>query len=734
MTPAQIQQSLQQATRLHQQGQLPAADQLYRQILATAPNNPDALRLLGLLLLQAGRPADAISLLDRSIRIAPNVPSTHNTLGEAFRALDHLSESEASYRFALRLNPKFPEAWNNLANALQQQGRTLEAKEAYHKAIAIRPDYFRAYSNLGNLHLATAELQPAEQNLCKSLAINPNFPPTHAALGEALLRQGKSADAITSYQTAIRLNPNDPDTLDAYARALRHLNRLPEAIAAYRAATQLNPNDPRLHLNLGEALQHAGQVAAAVESLQRAIQLNPNLPEPHNNLATALAALGQHDQSLSHLRTALQLNPNYTDAHSNLLLHLHYTPHDPQEILEEHQRWATQHTLHSASPASPPPSLRRSVATSLLPKLRLAYLSPDLWHHPVAAFLEPLLQHHDKSKFELFIYSDTITKDQVTARLQSHVHHWQDSKPLTDDALFSQIRQDQIDILIDLAGHTANNRLKLFARKPAPTQITYLGYPDTTGLPQIDYRITDNFADPLPSSLRRSVAPSLSPHSLHTESLLRLPHSFLCYAPSKDSPPIQIRPDRPLTFGSFNRVAKLSPATLNLWSQILRALPNSKLLIKSTYLADEITRQKVREHFLSHQIPDNQLDIHPPVQAFTHHLDFYNHIDIALDPFPYNGTTTTCEALWMGVPVITLEGTTHVSRVGISILTNANLPELIAGSPDSYLEIATTLARDIDRLASYRATLRDRLMTSPLLDAPAFARDFQNILLTLPRR
>jgi protein O-GlcNAc transferase len=715
MTPLQLQQTLQQATRLHQQGQLPAAEQLYRQILAQAPNNPDGLRLLGLLLLQTGRLGDAVSLLERSIKIAPNVASTHNTFGEALRALNRVSESEAAYRTALRLNPKMPEAWNNLANALQQQGRSVEAEDTYRKAIAVRPDYFRAYSNLGNLYLSRSELQLAEQNLRKSLAINANFPPTHAALGEALSRQGKSAEGLASYQNAIRLNPNDPDILDGYGRALRHVGRLPEAIAAYRAAVQLNPGDPRLHVNLGEALQHGGQVAAAVESFQRAIELNPEFPEPHNNLASSLAALGQHEDSIAHLRTALRLNPNYKDAHGNLLFHLHYLPYDRREVFEEHKRWAGRHATREAVVSAAP-----SVRDARVAPTRVAYVSPDLWRHPVAAFLEPLLEHHDRSRFEVFIYSDTITKDDVTVRLQSHVDHWRDTRPLTDDALVAQIRSDGIDVLIDLTGHTASNRLGVFAHKAALVQVTYLGYPDTTGLTQMDYRITDAYADPPGQE---------ATDSFHTEKLLRLPHCFLCYSPPNDSPPIQPRPPRPITFGSFNRIAKLSPATLELWAQILRLLPDSRLVVKSTYLADEATRNKVREYFLSHQIADAQLDIHPPVQSFAHHLDFYNQIDIALDPFPYNGTTTTCEALWMGVPVITLEGSTHVARVGVSLLSNANLPELIAATPDAYIELAVELAKDADRLSSYRHTLRERLFASPLLDASRFTAGFEDAIL-----
>ncbi|HEX8523830.1 MAG TPA: tetratricopeptide repeat protein [Tepidisphaeraceae bacterium] len=729
MNPNQVRQTIQQGLALHQQGHLANAEALYRQVLQAAPLNPDALRLLGLLLHQAGHSAEALPILRRAIEVAPRVPAAHNTLGEALRATGQFVEAEAAYRNALKLNAQMPEAWNNLGNALHQMGRVDEAREAYERAIAIKPDYFRAYINLANFHLMRREHSAAEPLLRKALALNPNFAGAHASLGEAMLQQNRFADALPHYREAARLAPNEPDIIDGLGRTYRHLDQLPAALAAYRAAVQLNPNDARLRVNLGEVLFHVGQISAATEQLQKALEIQPNLPAAMTNLASALSALGRHEEAISHLRRAIEINPGDRMAHSNLLMHLHYVPSDPKELFGEHVRWAQQHVAPSVSSwitVTANPATRGAGD-----KIRLAYVSPDLWRHPVAAFLEPLLKHHDRTKFEIIAYSDTSITDEMTARLKTYFNRWHDTATLSDEALAERVREDGVDVLIDLAGHTAKNRLMMFAQRPAPVQVTYLGYPNTTGLSQMDYRITDALADP-PGE--KAPAGGAAADALHTEKLTRLPHCFLCYAPPDVAPAIQARPERPITFGSFNRVAKISAETFRAWAEILRRLPESRLMVKSTYLADEPTRAEVQKLFTSFGIRAEQLLIQPPVQGFANHLDSYNAIDIALDPFPYNGTTTTCEALWMGVPVISLAGTTHVSRVGVSLLTNAGLQELVARDVERYCDQAVALAGDRARLASYRQHLRNRLEQSPLLDAKRFTSDVEAALLAVAQR
>ena len=347
-------------------------------------------------------------------------------------------------------------------------------------------------------------------------------------------------------------------------------------------------------------------------------------------------------------------------------------------------------------------------------RLRVGYVSPDFRRHSVSYFLEPLLAAHDRAGFEIFCYAEVIQPDEVTARLQRHADHWLITAGMPDDALAARIRADGIDILIDLAGHTAGNRLPLFARRPAPIQATWLGYPNTTGLPAIDYRLADAISDP----------PGWG-DALASETLLRLPGGFLCFGPPVHAPPPGVPPclaAGAVTFGSFNNPAKISLPTIESWSAILKRLPDARLLLKSRQLVDAMTWVLLRTRFAERGIPANRVDMLGFQADTVSHLEVYHRVDIALDPFPYNGATTTCEALWMGVPVVTLAGDRHAARVGASLLSRVGLDGLIAASRDEYVERAVDLAGDRERLAALRSTLRPDMAASSLCDATAFAR------------
>ncbi|KGF72404.1 hypothetical protein DO97_08375 [Neosynechococcus sphagnicola sy1] len=336
-----------------------------------------------------------------------------------------------------------------------------------------------------------------------------------------------------------------------------------------------------------------------------------------------------------------------------------------------------------------------------------------MYQHSVSYFLEPLLAHHDPARVETFCYADVATPDAVTERLQKLSHHWRSTRPLSDEELYEQILGDRIDVLVDLTGHTGKNRLQMFARKPAPLQITYLGYPNTTGLAAMDYRLTDIDADP----------PGLT-EAYHTETLLRLPRCFLCYQPLSTAPAVLDLPGKTMgriTFGSFNNLPKLTLSVIAVWSQILHAVPDARLILKVRWLEDEPTRQHYLDLFAAQKIPPQRVKLIGMIPDADHHLNFYNNIDIALDPFPYNGTATTCEALWMGVPVITLAGSTHVSRVGLSLLNAVGLPELITHSHQEYIATAVTLAANREHLANLRSRLRPQMAASALCHGMAHA-------------
>jgi predicted O-linked N-acetylglucosamine transferase (SPINDLY family) len=381
-------------------------------------------------------------------------------------------------------------------------------------------------------------------------------------------------------------------------------------------------------------------------------------------------------------------------------------------IAEEHRRWNQVH----AEPLRPfilPHTNERSPSR----RLRIGYVSPDFRAHSVAYFLEGLLEHHDHSQVEVFCYAEVANPDAVTARMEQLAGHWRRITGMPDAEVAELIRHDGIDILVDLAGHTANRRLLVFARKPAPVQVTWLGYPNTTGLDTIDYRLTDHFADP----------PGSTEH-LHSEQLIRLPQSAWCYRPLENPPPVSAPPVHDtghITFGCFNAMPKINRPLLELWSGILLAVPGSRLLLKNASLGETSMQHQLWKQLQEMGIGPERVEMVGCVPDLSGHLGMYGRVDIALDTFPYHGTTTTCEALWMGVPVVTLAGKTHVSRVGASLLSNLGHQEWIASIPEEYVKIAVELAKDLPRLTALRSTLRERMQASPLMDAAGFARDIE---------
>ena len=486
-----------------------------------------------------------------------------------------------------------------------------------------------------------------------------------------------------------------------------------EAIAAYQRSIALRPEYAEAHFNFAIALKEIGRLDEAVFACHRAIALRPDFPDAYLQLGNTLKDMSQHDDDVAAYRQAIALKPDFAEAHSNLLLALHYHPNiDEQAMFEEHRGWNRQH-------AEPLKKFIVPISTDRDPerRLKIGYVSPDFKKHAVAPAVLPLLASHDHEKFEIFCYAEVQKPDAMTARFRACADQWRSTAGLSDEQMANLIRQDQIDILVDLAGHTAGGRLLVFARKPAPIQVNRQGYPNTTGLTAIDYRMTDAHADP----------PGLS-DTLHSEQLIRLPRTNWIYQPPENSPtPDHRMAGGAITFGCFNNFAKVTEPMLMLWGRILKAVPASRLLLKAAAMGNPGARQRVRELFIKEGIDaacDLELRGHEP--QLDGHLALYNQVDIALDPFPYHGTSTTYDALWMGVPLITLAGRTHVSRVGVSLLMNMGLPELIAENPDDYVNIAAELANDRPRLRNLHSTLRGRMEQSPLMDGPGFARNIES--------
>jgi protein O-GlcNAc transferase len=552
------------------------------------------------------------------------------------------------------------------------------------------------------------------------LLLEPNLAEAHHQLGNALKSLHRYGEAVASLRAAALLAPQSGAVWLNLGVGCLELSRLDEAVACFRRAIRLEPTRPEAHNILGHALLVKGRCTAAKHCLEEALRLRPGYPAAHDNLGRVLKTQGLAAEALAHHRAALAAAPR-PETHSNLLFSLNF-PADisAKEIFAEHRQWAERYAGGASGRARPPgPTSEERVTAggAGARRVRVGYVSPDFVNHAVAYFFEPVLAAHDRGHFEIFCYSDVRVPDKVTQRLRGLSDSWREIAGLSDDQVAALIREDQIDILVDLAGHTARNRLLVFARRPAPIQATWLGYPNTTGLDAIDYRITEAVSDPVGSE------------AWHSEKLWRLPETFSCYQPSAESPPVGPLPAAAaghITFGCFNHLAKLTPPGIKLWAEVLHAVPASRLFLKSRGLVDLETAARVRQEFARHGIEAARLELNGEELSVARHLALYDRVDIALDPFPYNGTTTTCEALWMGVPVVTLAGRTHGARVGASLLTHLGAAHWIADSPAQYGARCRELASDLPALAAVRAALRERMRGSLLCDAPRFTRHLEN--------
>jgi protein O-GlcNAc transferase len=594
-----------------------------------------------------------------------------------------------------------------------EAGRLADAQNICHQILAQSPRHADALYLLGVIASQLGKTDNAIEFIDQAIGINPTNAQYHFALGALLSERGRPAAAIAAYRKAVQLKPDFSQAYTNLSFSLRQNQQIEEAIAAARIGVQLQPGAAFPLINLGTALHSARRLPEAIAVFRQAIQLQPNYALAHNNLGNLLKEQGELEEAIAELRHAVQLEPTAPRFHSNLLYSLHSHPdYNPAQIYQEALRWSAQHT-DSLSAAI------RSHTNDPSPdrKLKIGYVSPDFREHSVARFLLPLLSHHDRAQFEIHCFSTVLFADQTTAQFREIADRWHEVGGLKEEQLAELIHREQIDILVDLAGHTAGHRLMTFARKPAPIQIAWLGYPGTTGLRTIDYRLTDAIADP--------PGPT---DSLHTEQLIRLPQTAWCYSPQPNLvlPPRNIRDENePITFGSFNNISKVNSYVLALWCSILQKVPNSKLLLKAVGLGSSAIQDRLRKTFHLAGIAPDRLDLRGSALHIAEHLSMYNDMDIALDTFPYNGTTTTCEALWMGVPVISLAGQTHVSRVGASLLSSARLPELLAANPDDYIQIAVALANDNPRLQELHSTLRQRMEQSPLMDATHFTRNIE---------
>ncbi|CAO3363865.1 O-linked N-acetylglucosamine transferase, SPINDLY family protein [Azospirillum palustre] len=595
------------------------------------------------------------------------------------------------------------------ALTLHREGRVAEAEAGYRSVLAADPGHPNANNNLAIILRARGDWDEALGCYRRALARNAADPFVHSNHGCLLLDMGRAAEAEEALRTAVRLKPDYAEAHFNLANILRNRGDREGARAAYGEALRLKPDMAAALCNLGDLHKGGVELARAVECFVAALKADPKSAEAWNNLGETLKEMGRIEEAIGVFQKGLEANPTHTLMHSNLLLALHYTPAVPPEtVFKAHAGWAQRH----ADPLLPA-GKRHANPRDPERRLRVGYVSPDFCAHSVAFFAEPLIREHDRNRFEVFCYHAAARSDVVTERLKGMADGWRSLVGVDDARAMALIEQDGIDILVDLTGHTANNRLTLFARKPAPVQVSWLGYPDTTGMRAVDWRLSDAIAEP-PGEADR----------LSAERIVRLPHGFHSYRPPVDVAPPAEPPSRAnghVTFGSFNNTSKVTGEVVRVWSEILKRVPNSRLIVKSAQMGDEETRRRYLNTFVQHGIDAGRIELLARIDAANGHLRAYDRIDIGLDPFPYNGTTTTCEALWMGVPVVTVAGASHVARVGASLLTHCGLTELIAADEAGYIATAVALAGDADRLDELRRTMRDRLNAAPLTDYKGFA-------------
>jgi protein O-GlcNAc transferase len=620
----------------------------------------------------------------------------------------NLQQAERTFREILTARPRNSKAYHYLGDILMDTGSHEEAVACYQKAIELNPGFAGTYYNVASLLREEGRLEEALEYYQKVISLEPGFANAYNAAGAVFQSKGQLDEAITYYQKALALDPQFAFAYNNLGTVFLQKGYLDDAIACYQKSVTLDPRYAKAYNGLGMALQDKGWLEEAMAEYQKALHLNPNLAEALNNLGRVFQARGQCGEAEMHYRRAIRIKPDDVVPYQNLLfLMLYDSRHDQQAIVSEHRTFAE---LFEAP-------LQGGLAHYVNEKtfnrrLKVGYVSPDFRRHSVACFIEPVLTGHNREHFEIFCYSLVSGGDDVTDRLRGHADQWRSIAGMSDEKAAELIREDGIDILVDLAGHTANNRILVFARKPAPVQANWIGYPATTGLSAMDYKIADGHTDP-----------SGMTEQFYTEKLIRMPESFLCYLPDREGPEADDLPvfsAGHITFGSFNNFAKVSPEVIELWTTVLKTIPSSRLVMKARSFSDRSTREYAMEKFVHRGISSGRLEFLPPEPSTREHLRLYNRIDIGLDTFPYNGTTTTCEALWMGVPVITLAGDTHASRVGVSLLTNAGLPELIAETIEEYVSIAVDLAGNLKRLQILRESLRGTMAYSALTDAKRF--------------
>eukprot|EP00258_Populus_trichocarpa_P043777 XP_024459796.1 probable UDP-N-acetylglucosamine--peptide N-acetylglucosaminyltransferase SPINDLY [Populus trichocarpa] len=722
------------------------------------PENACALTHCGILYKDEGRLLEAAESYHKALKADPSYkPASEclaivlTDLGTSLKLSGNTQEGIQKYYDALKVDPHYAPAYYNLGVVYSEMMQYDTALSCYEKAAIERPMYAEAYCNMGVIYKNRGDLESAIACYERCLAVSPNFEIAKNNMAIALtdlgtkvklegdINQGvtyykkalyynwhyadamynlgvaygemlKFEMAIVFYELAFHFNPHCAEACNNLGVIYKDRDNLDKAVECYQLALSIKPNFSQSLNNLGVVYTVQGKMDAAASMIEKAIMANPTYAEAYNNLGVLYRDVGNITMAISAYEQCLEIDPDSRNAGQNRLLAMNYINegHD-DKLFQAHREWGRRFMrLYPQFTSWDNPKVPER-------PLVIGYVSPDYFTHSVSYFIEAPLVYHDYANYMVVVYSAVVKSDAKTNRFREKVLKkggmWRDIYGIDEKKVASMIREDKVDILVELTGHTANNKLGMMACRPAPVQVTWIGYPNTTGLPTIDYRITDSFTDP--------------PHTKqkHVEELVRLPECFLCYIPSPEAGPVTPTPALSngfITFGSFNNLAKITPKVLQVWARILCAVPNSRLVVKCKPFGCDSVRQRFLTVLEQLGLEPLRVDLLPLILLNHDHMQAYSLMDISLDTFPYAGTTTTCESLYMGVPCITMAGAVHAHNVGVSLLSKVGLGHLVAKNEEEYVQLALQLASDISALSNLRMSLRELMSKSPVCDGPNF--------------
>lgn len=691
---------------LQELGRASEAEACYQRAIQINPRYAAAYSNLANTLMASAELAEAENCCRRALEINPGAADAHSTLGHIFEKQGDLAAAEASFRRALQINPDSVADLSHLGSVLKAQGRLDEADICYRRALQIKPDYADAHYNLATLLKELGRPDEAENSYRQALRFNPDFVYAYYNLANVLLSQSRLTEAASGYREAIRLKPDFAEAHNNLGIVLRELGRPAEAEASYLEAIRIQPDYAEAHSNLGITLHELGRSSDAAQRIKQALLISPMLAEAHCNLGNVLLGLGRQAEAQASYRRALQCDPDFAEAHSNLIFTMDLAVgSDTAMQQQERKNWHAAHAAHLYQ--------QRNFSNARDPdkRLRIGYVSADFRVHSAAYAFGAMLTKFSPDDFEIVAYSNSNREDAMTQRFQQHVTLWRKIICMSDEAVVDMILADGIDILVDLSGHSSGNRLLVFARKPAPIQITAWGYASGTGLRAMDVFFSDTIFVPPEEA------------SLYAEQVRYLPCAISYFSPdvAPDVSRLPALSGHGVTFGSYNRLAKNSEAAYRAWAKILRAVPDSRMIFKTPVLDDAAVQDQVRAYFTSAGVAAERI-ILLGKSPHDEHMAAFNQIDISLDPFPHGGGVSALEGLLMGVPVVTLNWPSLAGRISASIMTTLAMPDWIAGSEDEYVQLAIQKATDIPSLSVLRGQLRGRFMTSVIGDQTAYVR------------